>query len=69
MIKKILNVDGVKALTKTEQHTVLGGIFINCKPFSVNNTYYIECYDLNKEEYIIVTTMGTPVDCDEIYDH
>ncbi|EDP98466.1 hypothetical protein U8527_20910 [Kordia algicida OT-1] len=26
MIKNILNVDGVKTLTKTEQHTVLGGI-------------------------------------------
>lgn len=69
MIKNILNVNGVKALTKKKQFTVAGGAFINCKRFQVNGNWYAECYDTVKEEYVIYNYMGGISDCDELFDH
>lgn len=69
MIKNILNVNGVKTLTKEEQLHILGGEFINCKKFTVNGNRYIECYDTDKEAYVIFNMTGGFSDCDEIYNH
>lgn len=68
MLNEILNLEGVTVLDKKKQGLLNGGGNENCQKFTVTGSsnypdgIYIECYNTEKEDYVVYNILAQEMD-------